>query len=260
VLLALVSLSGQYAAGQALGFGRGPQQPLPQQDPQANPANKALEDAKASADKADAAKKAVLEANDAVHAAQKEVDAALKDLKKIEDDTIDAEPGDSPLGKARDAYRAAERKYHQAQTAALADPTYKERYAEAKEADDGAASLVALRKELDATPSVAEARAEMQASKQTFDSLKTKLLARTADWVKAGDSLKEKRTALDDTKRKYKEAQAEASKTKAAAARDKATASRMGQMRGGTRGMMGRGVYPPAGGSGPMGSAAPPGQ
>ena len=93
------------------------QPPTQQQGPQDDEAIKAADDAKAAAD---AAKQEVIDANEAIREAQKEVDAATKALKKVEDDTIDTQPDDSAVGKARDAYRAAEKKYQEARMSGVA--------------------------------------------------------------------------------------------------------------------------------------------
>jgi hypothetical protein len=218
----LVSASGQLAsAQQKKGKAKKP--------PVADAATKAANDAKASEDKADGSKKTVAEANEAVHTAQKAVDEATKALKKIEDDTIDGQSADSDFGKARDVYRAADKKYQDARKTLLEDESFKDRLAKARELDDPQPALMALHKEFDETPAIADSRAALQTAKETYEPLKTKLLEGTPDWVTANDDYKAKKTALDSARHKFSAATSAAAKAKAAARRAEQAAAAAAQ-------------------------------
>jgi colicin import membrane protein len=213
-----VPLAGQFASAQP------PNKKNQKPSAAATAATQAAKDAKDADAKADSSKKSIAEANEAIKAAQKDVDDANKALKKTEDDTIDAQSADSEVGKARDAYRAATTKYQEARKSVLDDQSFKDRIAAAKESEDSGAALLALRKEFDEMPVIAEARTAMQSAKETYDPLKTKLLQGTQDWVTANDDLKAKKKALDDAKHKYAEAVAAAKKAKADAQKAEAEA------------------------------------
>jgi hypothetical protein len=203
-----VPLAGQFASAQ-------PQnKKKPNQNPLASAANQAANDAHNADAKADSSKKAIAEANDAIRAAQKDVDDATKARTKIEEDTIDAQPADSELGKARDAYRGADKKYQEARKTASEDENYKSRKEQAKELEDSGEALRTLQKEFDEMPVIAESRAAMQSAKEVYDPLRLKLLEGTQDWVAANDDLKAKKKALDDAKHKYAEAAAAAKRAK----------------------------------------------
>ncbi len=212
-----VPLAGQFALAQQ------PNGKPKKQNPQAA-ASQAAKDAKDADGKADSSKKGIAEANEAIRAAQKDVDDANKALKKVEDDTIDAQAADSDVGKARDAYRDAEKKYQDARKSVIDDQSFKDRLAAAKEADDSASALLALHKEFDEMPIISESRTAMQTAKEAYEPLKTKLLQGTQDWVAANDDLKAKKKTLDEAKHKYGEAVAAANRAKAEARKKEAEA------------------------------------
>ena len=212
----VVPLAGQFASAQ--------QPPNKKKPPQDSAATQALKDAKDKDAKADSSKKGIAEANEAIHAAQKDADDAAKALKKVEDDTIDAQAADSDFGKARDAYRDSEKKYQDARKSVLDDQSFKDRLAAAKESDDSATALLALHKEFDEMPVIADSRAAMQTAKEAYVPLKTKLLEGTPDWVAANDDWKAKKKALDDAKHKYAEAVAASNAAKKAAKKAEADA------------------------------------
>jgi chromosome segregation ATPase len=215
-----VPLAGQLASAQG-----GPPPKKKKQSAPTSPADRAASDARTAEGKADSSKKGVADANDAIRGAQKDVDDATKALKKTEDDTIDAQAADSDVGKARDAYHDADKKYQEARKAVLDDQSFKDRLAAAKESEDSGAAVLALRKEFDEMPTIAESRVAMQTAKEAYEPLKTKLLQETQEWVSASDDLKAKRKALDDAKHKYTEAAAAANRAKAAARKAEADAN-----------------------------------
>ncbi len=104
----------------------------------------------------------------------------------------------------------------------LDDESFKTRLAEAKQSDDAGTALLALHKEFEEMPIIADSRTAMQSVKETYEPLKTKLLEGTPDWVKANDDLKTKKTALDEANHKFSEAKAAAARARAAAAKAKA--------------------------------------
>lgn len=216
----LVAVAGQYASAQQN------QKKQPKPNPSQQAATDAAKNAKDLQGKADAAKKAVAAANDAFRAAQKDVDDANKALKKIEDDTIDAQPAESDFGKARDAYRGAEKKYQDARKSVLEDESFKARLAAAREADDSATALLALHKEFDEMPVIADSHTAMQSAKEVYDPLKAKLLQGTQEWVSANDDLKAKKTALEEARHKFNEATSAAARAKLAARKAELDAAR----------------------------------
>jgi hypothetical protein len=173
----LVPMTGQFASAQQK------QNKKKNNQPQDNAATQAAKDASAAGKNVDTAKKAVAAANEAVRAAQKEVDDATKALKKTEDETVDAQAADSDFGKARDSYRAAEKKYQDARKSVLDDESFKARLTAAREADDSATALMALHKEFDELPVIADSHTAFQSAKDAYDPLKTKLLQGTQEWV-----------------------------------------------------------------------------
>ena len=166
-----LSLAGQFASAQ-----QQPNKKNKNQNPQAAAASQAAKDAKDADGKVDSSKKGIAEANEAIHAAQKDVDDAVKALKKVEDDTVDAQAAESDVGKARDAFRDTEKKYQEARKSVIDDQSFKDRLAAAKEADDSASALLALHKEFDEMPIIADSRTAMQTAKEAYEPLKTKLL------------------------------------------------------------------------------------
>jgi chromosome segregation ATPase len=223
VVTMVVFLGGQIASAQPQ-----PQQQQnrkkPKENPAATAANQAAANGRDKDAKADASKKDVAEANEAIRAAQKDVDEANKALKKVEEDTIDAQSAESDFGKARDAYREADKKCKDALKSVLDSESYRARKEAAKESEDSGDALRTLQKEVDEMPAVSDSRTAMQSAKETYDPLKTKLLAGTQDWVAANDDLKAKKKALEDAKHKYAEAIAAANRAKAEARKAEAEA------------------------------------
>ncbi len=218
VLFVSVLIAGRFAAAQ--------QQSNNNKNKKKQQSSSALADAqKATSDarkNLDEAKKNVATANEAVRAAQKEIDEANKALRKIEDETIDGQTADSDFGKTRDAFRAAQKKYQDARNSVLNDETFKTRLAEAKESEDRGTALLALKKEFDEMPVIADSRAAMQSAKDVYEPMKAKLLEGTSDWTKANDDLKAKRKVLDEANHKFSEATAAAKRAKEALAKAEA--------------------------------------
>lgn len=224
ILIVLVVSMGVPLAGQ-LASAQQPKKNPKKQNPQASALDQANKKEKEADAKADSSKKGIADANDAIRAAQKDVDDANKALKKVEDDTIDAQSADSDVGKARDAYRGAEKKYKDARTSVVDDPSFKDRLTAAKETEDSGAAVLALHKEFDEMPIIVDSRTAMQSAKEAYEPLKKKLLEGTQEWVAANDDLKAKKKSLDEAKHKYAESVAAAKSAKVAARKAEAEAN-----------------------------------
>jgi len=180
---------------------------------------------KAAKDNAEASKKSAVEATEAVHAAQVAVDDATKALKQLADRLIDGQAADSAFGKARDTFRAAEKKYQDARRSVLDSDDFKDRLVKAKEGDDSHTALAELHKEFDAMPTIAEPRMAMQEAKDAYEPLKTKLLEGNSEWVDARTDLKAKKDTLTDSKQKLSKATTAAAKAKVEARKAAAAAT-----------------------------------
>ena len=173
-------------------------------------------DSKKQADaKVDDAKKKMTELNDSMKAAQKEVDEATKALRTAEDEIVDGQSAESDFGKVRDQFRAADKKYQDARKSVLESPDFKERLTQARESDESATAVLALKKEFDEMPEIAEPRTKLKEIRETYEPLRAKLWAADSKWVDAEKVVKEKKSALDDLKKQYSEATAAANKAKA---------------------------------------------
>ena len=93
--------------------------------------------------------------NASIKTAEQAVSEATKAKKTLEDEIIDAQPSDSQFGLVRDRYRAADKAYQDARKAVLTSEDFTTRLAAAKESDDPAPAVLALKKEFDAMPEIA---------------------------------------------------------------------------------------------------------
>ncbi|MGA2067098.1 MAG: hypothetical protein ABSG86_19120 [Thermoguttaceae bacterium] len=190
----------------------------------------ARENAAAAQDKLTALKEQMPELNKAVQEAKDDVKAAADSLKKLESEIEDSQPSDTSFGKARDAFRAAEKQYTAAREQSLGSPEYKEKYDKAKEADD-TATLATLRKEtLEGDATVQAALAKFKKAKGIYEPLRTSLLEGDEKWTAASEDLQAKRKSLKDAedalhKAITQERSAVADAKKAAAAAALATAA-----------------------------------
>jgi chromosome segregation ATPase len=213
-------------AGTAVGLNQAQRQKQLQQQKKEAAANadKATAAAKTAQDKADAAKKVLTGLNLDIKAAQQAVDDATRVRKTLEDEIIDAQSADSDVGKARDQFRAADKKYQAARKSVLESDDYKAKLEAARNSDDPAARL-ALQKEFDAIPEIAEARSKVQEVKETYEPLRTRLFEADSKWVDANKDVKDKKATLDDLNHQFAEANVAANKAKAAARKAAAAAT-----------------------------------
>jgi len=160
--------------------------------------------------------------NKAVTDAKDAVKEAADALKKLETEIEDAQSADSAFGKARDAFRAAEKQLAAARAEVLESAEYKEKYEQAKAADDTAA-LASLRKDtLENSANVQESLGKFKEAKGTYEPLRTPLFKDDEKWTAANEDLQGKKKSLKDAeddlhKAIAKERQAVADAKKAAA-------------------------------------------
>ena len=172
---------------------------------------------KAAADDAAAAKKELAELNNSIKEAQHALTTRPKARRTLEDQIVAAQAADSDFGKLRDALRAADQKYQEARKSVLQSDDFKERLAQAHESDEAATAVLALKKEFEAMPEIAEPRTKFHELKQTYEPLRTKLVEADPKWANADKEVKDKKTALDDAKKQYADAKTAAAKAKSAA-------------------------------------------
>jgi chromosome segregation ATPase len=193
-------------------------------------ASAAQEAAAAAKDKLTAIKDELADLNKSVQQAKDEVKAAAEALRKVESELEDGQASSSAFGRARDAFRAAEKLHAAAREQALGSPQYKEQYDKAKQSEDTAA-LATLRKETlarDAT--VQTAMAKLKQAKSVYEPLRTALLEGDENWTAASEELQSKKQSLKDAEDELhkaiaKERAAAADAKKAAAAAAQATAA-----------------------------------
>jgi septal ring factor EnvC (AmiA/AmiB activator) len=199
-----------------------PQPPTKQQQQQqkkaaAAAAKSASDSAKAAEQNAASAKKKLADLNAQIKAAEKEVSEAARALKAVEDETIDGQAADSDFGKLRDEYRAADKKYQDARQAVLNSDQYKARLAKARDSDDTATAVSALKKEFDEMPEISDSLGKLQDVKERYEPQRTKLLQAESKWVDADTELREKRKALQELEHQFDLANAAARKARLAA-------------------------------------------
>ena len=180
---------------------------------------------KAAEGNAATTRKSLVELNEALKAAQKDVDEATAALKAVEDQIIDGQSADSDFGKLRDQFRAAEKKYQDARKAVLDSDDFKAKLEAARNSDERAEAIMALKKEFDALPEIADPRTKLQAVKEKYEPLRTDLLEADSKWTDASSDLKAKKDALDALNHQFSEANAAANKAKAAARKAEAAAA-----------------------------------
>lgn len=185
---------------------------------------KTANDATAAENKVSGTQKTMAELNESIRKAKADVDEATKALTAVETEVADAQPADSDFGKARDAYRAADKTYLDARKAALGTPEFKEKLEQARAATESGPALLALRKEtLDDNPAVQEPLGKMKEAKETYEPLKKSLFEGDSKWTAANQDLKDKKKALDDLNHEF--AQATAAERAALAEKRKAEAA-----------------------------------
>ncbi len=201
------------------------QQQQKQQKAAAADAKNASDAEKAAAAKAASAKKGLAGLSESIKAAQKEVEEATKALRAQEDEIIDAQATDSAFGKLRDEFRAAEKNYQDARTSVVESDDFKAKLQAARNSDESATAVLALKKEFDAMPEIVNPRTKLQEVKERYEPPRTELLDADSKWVAADKVLKDKKTALGDLKHQYSEALVAAGKAKAAARKAAAAAA-----------------------------------
>ena len=188
-------------------------------------AKRAMDAAKEAEAKAAVAKKNLLDVSAQIKTAQQAVDEATKSLKALEDEIIDGQAADSAFGKLRDEFRSADKKYQEARKSVLETAEFSDRLAKARELDDAANAVLALKKEFDDMPEIAEPRAKLQEIKEQYDPQRAKILEADSKWADADKDLKDKKKSLDELKRHFTVASAAASKAKAEARKAEAVAA-----------------------------------
>jgi chromosome segregation ATPase len=203
-------------------------------------ASAAQEAAAAAKDKLTAIKDELADLNKRVQQAKDDVKAAADALRRVESKIEDGQASSSSFGRARDAFRAAEKLHAAAREQALSSPQYKEKYDKAKQSEDPAA-LATLRKEtLAGDATVQAATAKLKAAKGVYEPLRTALLEGDENWTAASEELQSKKQSLKDAEDELhkaiaKERAAVADAKKAAAAAAQATAAANAQQQPGTR-------------------------
>ncbi len=208
------------------------QQKQLQQQQKSASANAKTADGAATAAQAKAAetKKALARLNDSIKAAQQALDEATKARKAVEDEIVDSQSAASDFGKVRDGFRAADKKYQDARKAVLDSDDYKDRLAKARESEESATAVLALKKEVDEMPEISDARAKLQDAKESYEPLRKKLLGGDDKWVDANKDVKERKTNLDDLNRQFAEASSAASRARADARKATAAAAAADQL------------------------------
>jgi chromosome segregation ATPase len=193
-------------------------------------ASAAQETAGAAKDKLTAIKDELADLNKSVQQAKDGVKAAADALKRVESEIEDGQASSSSFGRARDAFRAAEKLHAAAREQALRSPQYKEKYDKAKQSDDTAA-LATLRKEtLEGDATVQAAMTKLKVAKSVYEPLRTALFEGDENWTAANEELQSKKQNVKDAEDELhkaiaKERAAVADAKKAAAAAAQATAA-----------------------------------